>query len=63
MAARAVASATLLAALASAQSSNCSAAAPSFYSSAHSALLINGSVVQWSASAGRVLALTNVASF
>ena len=63
MAARAASAAALLAALASAQSSNCSASAPSFYSSAHSALLINGSVVKWSDYAGKVLAFTNVASF
>ena len=63
MAASRAAAAALLCAAASAQSSNCSASAPSFYVPAHSALLLNGSVLSWSSFAGRVLALTNVASF
>jgi hypothetical protein len=62
-ASRAAAAALLCAAAASAQSSNCSASAPSFYVPAHSALLLNGSILSWSSFAGRVLALTNVASF
>ena len=59
------AAAALLCAAASvgAQSSNCSASAPSFYVPAHAALLLNGSVLSWSSFAGSVLALTNVASF
>ena len=62
--ARLAASAALLAlAAAQSSSSNCSAAAPSFYTSAHGALLLNGSLLSWSGYTGRVLALTNVASF
>ena len=63
MAARVAAAAALCAAAASAQSTNCSAAAPSFYVASNSALLLNGTVLSWSSFAGRVLALTNVASF
>ena len=63
MAASRAAAAALLCAAASAHSSNCSASAPSFYVPAHSALLLNGSILSWSSFAGRVLALTNVASF
>ena len=62
MALRAALCATALAA-AAAQNNSCSAAAPSFYTSSHAALLLNGSIVTWAAFEGRVLALTNVASF
>lgn len=59
---RTLAAATLCA-VAAAQSSNCSASAPSFYTSSHAALLINGSLLSWASFGGRVLLLTNVASF
>ena len=60
---RAAASAALLASLAAAQNNRCAAGTPSFYVPAHAALLLNGSILSWSGYAGRVLALTNVASF
>ena len=43
--------------------SNCSASAPSFYTSNHAALLLNGSLFSWSSFQGQVGILTNVASF
>ena len=57
-----IAALALLAAAASAQNSTCTGN-DSFYTAAHAALLLNGSIITWAGYEGSVLTLTNVASF